>query len=168
MKQIIFILTILLLLSCGQNSNSKTRSESNLTEIEKQNDTIPKEIALKFINSYVENSNKMQKSIGIIEWVNLNNLTTNNFKTELKKIIEEADRIDPEFGLEFDPIFNAQDYPEEGFEFESFDDKTDFLVVKGKEWTDFKLTIKMVHENDNWFVDGCGIVNIPNDKLFER
>lgn len=168
MKQIIFILTILLLLSCGQNSNSKTRSESNLTEIEKQNDNIPKEIALKFINSYVENSNKMQKSIGIIEWVNLNNLTTNNFKTELKKIIEEADRIDPEFGLEFDPIFNAQDYPEEGFEFESFDDKTDFLVVKGKEWTDFKLTIKMVHENDNWFVDGCGIVNIPNDKLFER
>jgi len=117
---------------------------------------------------YVDNCNKMQESIGVVEWVNSNNLTTSHFKTELKSIIDEAYKIDPEMGLDADPIFDAQDYPDKGFELESFDNKTNYIVVKGKEWIDFKLTMKMVLESDNWLVDGCGIINIPNDKRIAR
>jgi hypothetical protein len=40
--------------------------------------------------------------------------------------------------------------------------------VKGKDWTDFKLTIKVVLENGKWLIDGCGIVNIPNEKRSKR
>jgi hypothetical protein len=32
----------------------------------------------------------------------------------------------------------------------------------------YQLTLKMVLENDNWLVDGCGIINIPNDKRSAR
>lgn len=84
-----------------------------------------------------------------------------HFKLEYKK-------ADPEIGLDADPIFDAQDYPDKGFELETFDSKTNYLVVKGKNWTDFKLRIKMVLENDRWLVDGCGIINIPHDKRIAR
>ena len=167
---------VVMFVSCGQSSNTKATktaitTESNAvssteTQIDKSN--TPVDIALTFINSWVDNCNKMKESIGIIEWVNSNNLTTNRFKTEVKTIIEEAYKEDPEMGLGFDPIFDAQDYPDDGFELDFFDSETNFIVVKGKNWADFKLTIKMVLENDKWLVDGCGTVNIPDDKRSTR
>ena len=182
MKQIIFVTTLFLFVSCGQGSGVGTKNidkdssgQTNTneqsvitTETKNDEDKMPIDIALTFINSYVVNCNKMKESIGIIEWVNSNNLTTHSFKTEVKSMIEEAFKIDAELGLGFDPIFDAQDYPDEGFELESFDSKTNFIVLKGKDWTDFKLTIKVVLENNKWLVNGCGVVNIPKDKRSER
>ena len=42
------------------------------------------ENALTFINSYVDNCNKMKESIEVVEWANSNKLTTQSFKAELK------------------------------------------------------------------------------------
>jgi len=168
MKQIIFILTIILIVSCGQNTDKKKTKEISSTESKIQKDHKPVDKAVEFINSYVDNCNKMKESIGVVEWVNSNSMTTIRFKTELKTVMEEAYKIEPELGLNADPIFDAQDYPEKGFEFDSFDSKTNFVVVKGKDWEDFKLTLKMVLENDNWLVDGCGIINIPINKRITR
>ena len=186
MKQIIFITTLVLFVSCGQGSGTRTAKKSknidknnyeqtdtneqsvSTTETTIDKDNSPVEVALTFINAYVDNCNKMNKSIGIVEWVNSNNLTTNSFKAKVKTMIEEAFKIEPEVGLDADPIFDAQDYPDEGFELVSFDSKTNFIVVKGKNWADFKLTIKVVLEDNKWLVDGCGIINIPNDKQRER
>ncbi len=168
MKQTFFILTIILFVSCGNTSETKKIIEQSSTKFIEQKDNLPADVALKFINSYVDNCNKMNKSIGVIEWVNSNHLTTDRFKFELKTIVDEAYKEDRELGLGFDPIFDAQDYPDKGFELESFDSKTNFVVVKGKNWANFKSTIKLVFENDNWLVDGCGIINIPNEKRIAR
>lgn len=188
MKQIIYITILFLFVSCGPGSETKTtKNSTNIdknsfgqTEINDQSvsttetkigkDNIPVDIALTFINSYADNCNKMKEAIGIIEWVNSNELSTNNFKKELKRIIEEALDEDPELGLGFDPIFDAQDF-DNRFELEKlekYDDRTYYIEVKGKDWTAFKLTIKVVLENNKWLVDGCGIVNIPNDKRSKR
>jgi hypothetical protein len=184
MRQIIFIAILSFLVSCGQDS--ATKSTNNQTNIDKNSvgqtetneqpvnstetkigkDNKPVDIALTFINSYADNCNKMKEAIGIVEWVNSNELSTNNFKKEVKRIIEEANEEDPELGLGFDPIFDAQDF-DNRFELEKlekYDDQTNFIVVKGKEWTAYKLTIKVVLENNKWLVDGCGIVNIPDDR----
>ena len=164
MKQIIIGLNILLITSCGQSHETTNTKKTDATEAMPQNTQLPAEQALKFINSYVNNCNKMKESLGVIEWTNANGLTTINFKKELKTLVENAYKQDPELGLGFDPIFDAQDYPEKGFELVSFDEKTNFIVVKGKDWADFKLTLKMVEENEQWLVEGCGINNIPKDK----
>jgi hypothetical protein len=162
MKQAIYITTIFLLVSCGQGAGI-TKKSNNIDE-----DNTPVDIALTFINSYIDNCNRMKESTGIIEWVHSNHLTTNRFKTEVKTMVEKTFKTNPEIGLDADPIFDAQDYPDEGFELESFDSKTNFIVLKGKNWADFKLTVKVVLEDNKWLVDGCGVVNIPKDKQSER
>ena len=127
-----------------------------------QNQIIPEEIALNFVNSYVDNCNKMKGAIGILEWVESNKMVTKSFKDELKRMIDEADNKDPEIGLDYNPIFNAQDYPEKGFEIESFDREKNFLILRGIDWPKFKILIKISSENNTWLIDGCGSINIPN------
>lgn len=120
--------------------------------------------ALKFINGYVENCKKLNDNVDMVEWVNSNDLTTAGFKAELQRMVDEAYEAEPETGLDFDPILDAQDNPDEGFELESFDETTNYLTVKGKDWPEFIVTMKIRDVGGNWLVDGCGVVNIPNDK----
>jgi len=164
----IFIFVILFSVSRGQSSALNATTKENISQTPKIAKDSSTKNALTFINAYVKNCNQMKDAVGIIEWVKSNKLTTQRFKTILKRTIEEANKLEPEIGLGFDPIFDAQDYPEKGFEIASIDYKTNYIVVKGKDWQDFKLTIKMVKANNNWLVDGCGIINIPKSKRAKR
>lgn len=166
MKQIILISTLFLFVACSSDTKTSTDIPSKESTIDKKSDAVDN--ALTFINSYVDNCNKLKESISVVEWVNSNQLATNHFKTELEKMITEGNKVDPEMGLGVDPIFDAQDYPDEGFELDSFDSEANFIIVKGKNISDFKLTIKMMNENENWLVDGCGMINIPDDKKIKR
>lgn len=162
------ILIIVLLTSCRDSNKTNNAHNTQITQetvSEKENKV---KNALAFINAYVKNVNKMNKAIGIMEWVNSNSLTTKSFKAELKRIMKEAYKQDPELGLGADPIFDAQDNPDKGFELETFNEKTHYLIVKGKDWPAFKLTMKIAEENGNWLVDGCGMVNIPTHKKAKR
>ena len=160
MKNIIFITAILLFWSCGQDSNSNRDNKQMFADNIEQNQIIPEEIALNFVNSYVDNCNKMKGAIGILEWVELNKMVTKSFKDEVKRMIDEAYNKDSEIGLDYDPIFNAQDYPEKGFEIESFDRENNYLILRGIDWPKFKLLIKISRENNTWLIDGCGSINI--------
>lgn len=125
-------------------------------------------VALNFINDYVDNCNKMKNQIGIIEWINSNQNASKELKSELIRIIEEANQNDPEYGLGFDPIFDAQDYPDEGFELTKFDSISNYLTVEAKNWKGFIITMKIKEINNKWLVDGCGIINIPKTMQAER
>lgn len=164
----IYILAIMFLFSCTQaeqnNENTKTETQKEYTEaaIDKPG------IALQFINAYIENVNKMKDAMPVAEWIQSNELATASLKTELKRIVDEANQQDPELGLGADPLLDAQDYPEKGFELESYDEQTNYLIVKGKEQPEFKLSMKLTQENNTWLVDGCGMVNIPDNKRIKR
>jgi len=109
----------------------------------------------------------MNKEIVDSSWVYNNNLLTESFKKRHKFIIDSAYIADPEMGLDADPIFDAQDYPDNGFEIMTTD-SNGFVTVRGKDWKEFILVLKVVSQNDKWLVDGAGIINIPNDKRVER
>lgn len=121
-------------------------------------------VALSFINEYKEDCDNRNNGKGVMVFVSESPYLTLGFKSELKRIMDEADKEDPEMGLGFDPIFDAQDYPDEGFELKSVNKKTGYVVVQGKDWKEFVLNIKIANVNGNWLVDGCGIVNIPSNK----
>ena len=149
---------LLLLSLCGNNAFAKT-TEIRQTALSEKDGI---KTVLAFINSYVENCNNIAQFVNTTEWVNSNKSVTTQFKAALKKLTDEANKQDPELGLDFDPIFDAQDYPDEGFELESFDKAKGLVVVKGKKWTQFKVRIQIVKEKGNWLVDGCGAINISN------
>ncbi|MBK6527454.1 MAG: hypothetical protein IPG07_19010 [Crocinitomicaceae bacterium] len=120
------------------------------------------ESALSFLNAYVDNCNLMSESSGVIDWVNASDLVTSDFKSELQKLMDEAYAADPELGLGADPIFNAQDWPEEGFELDTIDEEANLIILKGINWPDFKVTVKVIEENGSWLADGCGMVNMED------
>lgn len=165
MMRLVFLIAIIGLVSCGQMSNNKQSNTSQVSNVKKNSKT---DNALAFINGYTKNANKMNQAVGIKDWVYSNNLSTGKFKKELARIIDEAYKNDPELGIDSDPIFDAQDYPEKGFVIKSFDNKSNYLIVKGIDLPDFTITMKIKDENGNWLVDGCGMVNIPNDKRTQR
>lgn len=116
--------------------------------------------ALSFINDYVKNCNKMKEAVAAVDWVNKSDKVTQEFKTALKKLMDDAYVNDSESGLDADPIFNAQDYPDKGFDLEKIDYSAKMVHLKGIEWPDFKLKIRMTKQNNKWLVDGCGMVNL--------
>lgn len=166
MTKLIFYLTIIGFVSCGQVLSKI--NDSNSSQVQNPENNKKTDNALIFINSYVKNVNKTKRAVGILDWVNSNKLSTAGFKKELQRIVDEAYENDPELGLEADPIFDAQDYPDKGFEIESFDETSNDLIMKGMDWADFKLTMKIKNENGAWLVDGCGRINIPHEKRANR
>jgi hypothetical protein len=180
MKHIILIFIISTIFAC----NSSPRTNSNAVETSKVADTtsteleqperieppteLNPEIAVAFINSYVENANKMREAVEIREWVNSSELVTDNFKTELVNVINEAFEREPDYGLGFDLILDAQDFPEEGFLLSNYDSTLNIATVTGKQWTSFVLNIKLTNQNDRTLVDGCGVLNIPEEQRAER
>jgi hypothetical protein len=155
MKQIVF-LAFLLFISCGQN-NKKSEASVNSASTQDINNEDEARIssALKFINTYVTSSADRD------EWVKSSDMVTESFKVEYQRIIDEAKAKDPELGLGFDPILNAQDYPDQGFELESLGDEDNYIFLKGKDVEQFKVIVKVVKKDDKWLVDGSGIINIP-------
>lgn len=120
--------------------------------------------ALDFLNAYIENIDNLQ----VLEFVESSPLATESFKTELENIVIRAWEENPEIGLGFDPLFDAQDYPSEGVELYEFHPETGYVIVKGVEWDDFRVAMKVVNENGHILVDGCGAVNIPEDERAQR
>lgn len=99
-------------------------------------------------------------------WVQANEFVTDEFKTAHRELIRKAWKEEPEYGLGFDPILDAQDYPEEFIVALSSAD--DFVTLSGKDWPEFNVVIKMKKMGISWKVDGAGVVNIPEDKRANR
>ena len=122
-------------------------------------------VALQFINSYVRFTLSENKTTPpLTTWIQNNTLLTPSFKTQYQSIVDKATKDDPEMGLDADPILDAQDLPEEGFVLKQSDPATGYLTVRGKDWKDFELTMKLVQQNGKWLVDGSGYINIPQNK----
>ena len=174
MKILYLILLILIGFSCNNKkvktelTESKERVENISDKIKDNESVLITNVALNFINSYVENCNKMSDRIGIIEWVSEQKNVTENFKAELNRLITESEKQDSELGLGFDPIFDSQDYPDNGFKLIKTNNKSNLITVIGKDLNDFKLNIKMELKNERWLVNGIGVINMAETERVKR
>jgi hypothetical protein len=155
----LFLFQLLLIIICSCKSQN--------TEVPKQmNQTINSEIAVKFLNDYVSFCDLKSSNKDFLKWIDDYPLLTSSFKKKYRKIVEDAEKNDPELGLDFDPILDAQDYPS-GFVVKTID-QNGFLTLQGKDWQDFIVTVKLIYEGNKFLVDGSGIINIPKDKQARR
>lgn len=150
----LIVLFVILSGSIGAKGQDQSRETNEISKID---------IALSFINDYVKHCDNKESESKITEWIEGNKLVTKEFKKTYKDLIDEARKEEPELGLGFDPIFDAQDYPEEGFEFLT-SDNGEYVTVRGKDWPTFTTVIRVRLVGNKWMVDGAGIINIPQDK----
>lgn len=158
-----FVLVLAVGTGCTTSSNQKDNHAANMQQEEKNADQAV--IALEFINSYVVNCNMLSKGLPISEWTEKQKRSTTDFNAALQKIVATAD---PEMGLDADPIFDAQDYPEKGFEVEKVDQQNNAILMKGIDWPEFKLILLVSKVNGTWLVNGCGAVNVPVSRRAAR
>ena len=161
MKSIYLLMFVLIGFSCNSQTSNKQKIKSDLKDAKLIPDST---VALNFINAYADHCSPGSKSSHDTNWIEKNPLLTDNFKTTYENILDSAKKADPEMGLDFDPIFNAQDFPDKGFEIVKCDKKTGYVTVRGKDWKNFILVIRIVNFDNKWLVDGSGIINIPKNK----
>lgn len=170
-----FILSILFVFGC-RNSEQKNDATDEKVDTLFSNHTLPVQpnpetnpyaFAVDFINDYLAYL-ASDPSASPQDFINSNAYSSESLKQEFARIKAEAEKADPEIGLDFDPIVDAQDYPNDGFEFDSMDTTQEYITVKGKTWKDFKVTIKIINNDGTMWVDGIGVLNIPPDKQAKR
>lgn len=159
-KHLLFILG-LLFASCNSSS---TKKEGHLLEASPTKET-DYQVGLAFINDYLEFLYNFDENSNRVDWINQREDVSNKFKSELRTLQEEAEKENPEYGLGFDPILDTQDAPSK-FDIDS--KNKNYLIVKGVDWPDFRLTLKLVFDGERWLVDGAGAINIPKDKQIDR
>lgn len=165
MKTIYSLILIILSFSCNSQTNAR---QDNSTKKQIENLAPDFDVALKFINDYTEYCNNLTRSNIDSNWIHNNRLITEKFKTTYKNLLDSAYKIEPEVGLDFDPIFDGNDFPDKGFTILTTDNNSGFVTVKGKDWEEFKVTLKVVYQNEKWLVDGSGIINIPKVRQARR
>jgi hypothetical protein len=161
----LLILATIVFLSCSRQNETNTTSSSTTNKSESTPDN---NVALTFINDYALFCEPKSPPTNDTNCIRNNSLLTNNFKSTYYNLIHSARKDDPEMGLGFDPIFDAQDFPDKGFVMVKSDSKDGFVTVKGKDWPEFTLVLKIVVQNGKSLVDGSGVINIPADKKAKR
>ncbi len=94
----------------------------------------------------------------LIYWVKASPMLTGGYKKQFEKEIIRAREADPEMGLDYDPIFNAQDIPEKGFgvsNLEIIGNRATVIVI-AVDWPDHPINVALVKSNDQWLINGIG------------
>jgi len=125
-------------------------------------------VAVTFINAYTVHCQPGAERTPDSAWVANNVLLTKSFKASYQKLRDDAYKANPELGLDFDPIFDAQDFPDSGFVLVTCDADSGYVLVRGKEWPDFKVLLRVVAQGNRWLVDGAGVINISDEKRLSR
>ena len=73
---------------------------------------------------------------------------------------QAAWQADPELVPAADLLFDAQDFPDDGFVAIHCDGQSHHVALRGKTWTDFTLNVRLVKQAQTWLVDAMGAVNV--------
>lgn len=82
-----------------------------------------------------------------------------------RSLLDSARRADPELGLGFDPILDAQDNPDSGF-LSGAVDPAGYVRVNGPDG--FAVTVRLEPQDSRCRVTGAGRLRIPSDKRAPR
>lgn len=159
MKKLAFLFFIVSLISCQPKKEAATETLKT---------TLDYNVAVTFISDYALFLEKSNDETATISWIQNNTLLTATFKDRYEALLEEARKEDPELGLGFDPVLDAQDYPDKDYTIKTIDSLNGFVTVSATEWNDFEVVLKVVSDGNQSKVEGSGVINIPEDRRAVR
>ena len=170
-KFILPILLICFVTSCNSNNSTSSSTENKIENDVKdsiKSSDVNYNVAIDFMNNYVDYIMDTIGKISVDDYVKKDELLTQNYKYRYKFVQDSAYKVEPEIGLDFDPIVDGQDFPDKGFKIKSIDKATGLVTLQGIDWQDFEVVVKVVNENNKTLVNGSGIINIPTNKQSKR
>lgn len=125
MNKVLYLFSLILFIYSCKNKQDDNSLPKIVVEAKSEiNDSEDCKTALNFINSYLKQIDPYKKSkLTTEDWVKQNLLVTQSFQKEYIETVKKAVEDDPELGLQYDYILDAQDYPDEGFNSESCESK---------------------------------------------
>lgn len=110
---------------------------------------------LQFLDEYIAECEKKRSVQTTLNWALNHPNVTADFRKALQALIDE------EKGWEYDPILDAQDYPDDGFSVRSIGMRDHYISLSAKANEKIILTTRIKQVKGKWLVDGCGTINIP-------
>lgn len=115
--------------------------------------------AITFINSYVSFIEGNSNEFPPYAWVQKNALLSNEFKAAYKKTIEAGYLEDPELGIGYDPILNAQDIPgSKGYMAISCSPEKHTVELQDKENKAFINAVELTYVDGKWLITSIGSI----------
>lgn len=111
-------------------------------------------VALKFINDYVAQQDKLNGIEAIGAWVAANPDVTERYITAVRQEINDINN-EPETILDSDIILDSQDY-DDAYVVVRTDESKGYVYLEGEKHKEFKVIVKLVQQNGKWLVDDCG------------
>ncbi|MCH5597487.1 hypothetical protein [Niabella ginsengisoli] len=113
---------------------------------------------MQFLNGYIKMCEQQTSQQATINWVLTSVDVTDGFKSAYRKFYTENPEPD------FDPVLTAQDCPQK-IELESIGLTDYYFTFSSSEIDNYLLVTKVKRVGDIWLVDGCGVINIPKEKI---
>ncbi len=149
-------LFVILLVACTTKTSVKNKSTDAQIEAKVFYD---EKVALEFVNSYIAFCNTLPSNVEYQHWVDTNKVLTKSFKKSYVLLMKKAEKEDPEMGLGYDPILNAQDFPDSGFKIKDFSKHSGIVTITSDEFSGFTLMIKLTLQNSKTMIEGSGVIN---------
>ncbi|MBX2906603.1 MAG: hypothetical protein KF744_11225 [Taibaiella sp.] len=126
------------------------------------------DVARQFMDEYINYPPNPARHISDSAFISSSTMLTSRFKSYYDSIVVDAWKRDPELGLDFDPVLDAQDYPDSGFMIERIDTISGIVTLSGKNWPEFTVAVKVIAADQKTLIDGAGVVNISEEKRATR
>ena len=169
MKPVYYTLIGCFILTSCTNINTTSNSSKEQPKVENKitTDNEDIDIALQFIKEYIDFTNPTNNSnLTTDEWIEKNQVLTANFKKEYKLLLKKALEDNPELGLEFDPILDAQDFPDDAYTKANSIAYNGYIKMFSKTMKDYYILVKIIDQNGVKMIDGCGAINIPEKERY--
>lgn len=116
-------------------------------------------VAERFANDYIA-SLQSQSHTSTLRWLIAHQQASDALVAAYQTQQQAAWQADPELVPAADLLFDAQDFPDDGFVAIHCDGQSHHVTLRGKTWTDFTLNVRLVKQAQTWLVDAMGAVNV--------
>lgn len=128
------------------------------------------QVALAFMNGYVAYSQAIMGSkttMNTASWLGKFPHLAADFIPAYKKLEAQGREQDAELSWGMDLIFDAQDYPDQGFQLLRCK-ANDLVELRGRDWPEFTVAVKTVKQQGRYLVAGAGRVNLSASERAQR
>ncbi|MBK8800552.1 MAG: hypothetical protein IPN71_00560 [Fibrobacteres bacterium] len=121
--------------------------------------------AIRFVQDYLRQD--LPSDSAAIDWVSRRPDVTESFKQAHAKLLREARKAQPDLGLEFDPILDAQDWPTGALDWK-MDLPQGAMLLCVRDRPDITLSVRIVHRRHRLALDGIGVIRIADSLRAKR